>query len=245
MNAKIEDQEVFKQEVKKVCETYLNAAENERHGIRTVSTDEKTGIQALERIVPNTPMESGKPERIEYEYKRHGTTCLFGNWDVGRGGIVSPQLKKTRTEEDFAENIDRIVDTDPKAQWIFVCDNLNTHQSMTLVLLVAILCGIPLDGLGQKGKHGILKSQETRKAFLEDASHRIRFVYTPKHCSWLNQIEIWFSGLGRRVLNRGSFCSVDELQAKVLEYIEFYNQNAKPMNWKYDGTPKKNPVNAI
>ena len=217
----------------------MEAEENERNGIHTISTDEKTGIQALERIVPNKPMEPGKPERIEYEYERHGTTCLFGNWDVGRGGLVAPKLNETRTEEDFAENIDQVVATDPEAEWVFVCDNLNTHQSMTLVLLVAILCGIPLDGLGEKGKHGILKSQETRKAFLEDASHRIRFVYTPKHCSWLNQIEVWFSGLSRCVLRRGNFDSVETLKTRILDYITFYNQTAKPMNWKCSSLPKK------
>jgi hypothetical protein len=148
-------------------------------------------------------------------------------------------LNDTRTEEDFAENIDRIVETDPESQWVFVCDNLNTHQSMTLVLLVAILCGIPLDGLGKKGKYGILKSQETRKAFLEDTSHRIRFVYTPKHCSWLNQIEVWFSGLSRCVLRRGNFDSVEALKTRILDYITFYNQTAKPMNWKCSSLPKK------
>jgi hypothetical protein len=238
LNAKIEDQEIFEQEVKKVCQTYLDAEKNERNGVHTVSTDEQTGIQALERIAPNQPMEPGKVERIEYEYERHGTTCLFGNKNVATGEIIAPKLHPSRTEEDFAENIDAVVATDPDAGWIFVLDNLNTHVSATLVFLVALLCDIPCEGLGVKGKSGILKDKESRKKFLEDENHRIRFVYTPKHCSWLNQIENWFSGLSRRVLKRGSFVSVDELNAKIRDYIKFYNETAKPMDWKYDGTPK-------
>jgi transposase len=242
LNANPEEPEVFEQKVKNICETYLSAQENERNGIHTVSVDEKTGIQALERDAPTQPMQPGKPERQECFYERHGTTCLFGNLNVATGEIVAPKLSATRTEEEFAENIDGIVATDPAAGWIFMCDNLNTHQSMTLVLLVAIMCDIPLDGLGKKGKRGVLESQESRRTFLEDDSHRIRFVYTPKHCSWLNQIEIWFSGLSRRVLRRGSFRSVAELQAKILEYVAFYNTTARPMNWKYDGTPKSKTI---
>ena len=119
---------------------------------------------------------------------------------------------------------------------------IEEHRVATLVLLVSVLCGLPLFGLGKVEKHGVLKSQETRRRFLEDAGHRIRFVYTPKHCSWLNQIEIWFSGLSRRVLRRGSFHSVDELQAKILEYVAFYNTTARPMNWKYEGTPKTKTI---
>ncbi len=198
--------------------------------------DEKTGIQALERIAPNKPMEPDKVERIEFEYERHGTTCLFGDKDVASGEIVAPKLHSSRTEEDFAENIDAIVATDPESGWIFVLDHLNTHVSATLVYLIALLCDIPFEGLGEKGKSGVLKNKESRKRFLEDERHRIRFVYTPKPCSWLNQIENWFSGLGRRVLNRGSFVSVDDLNATILSYINFYNLTAKPMDWKYDGT---------
>jgi len=243
LNAKIENTEQFEREVEQVCQTYLSASDNEALGIHTVSVDEKTGIQALERAAPTKPMEPGKPERIEYEYERHGTTNLFGNLNVATGEIVAPMFSETRTEEEFAENIDRVVATDPNAGWVFVCDNLNTHFSATLVMLVAILCGIPWNSLGKKGKYGILKSQETRKAFLEDTSHRIRFVYTPKHCSWLNQIENWCSGLSRRVRRRGSFDSVSELQTKIGNYIIGYNQTATPMKWKCKGWKNKLSMN--
>ena len=218
--------------MKEVCETYHAAAENELQGIHTVSIDEKTGIQALERDAPTKPMIPGHVEKREYNYERHGTTCLMGNLNVATGEVIAPMLNATRNEADFSKNIENIIATDPDKGWVFVLDNLNTHMSETLVRLVAERLGIT-DDLGLKDKSGILKSMPSRKAFLSDKSHRIRFVYTPKHCSWLNQIENWFSGLVRRVLNRNSFRSTKDLKTKILEYINFYNQTAKPMKWKF------------
>lgn len=231
--------------MKEICETYHAAAENEKRGIHTVSLDEKTGIQALEREAPTKPMVPGRVEKREYNDERHGTTCLFGNLNVATGEVVAPMLNATRKEKDFAENVENIITTDPEANgWIFVADNLNTHMSERLVILIARLLGITMD-LGFKGQCGILKSLKSRKAFLSDKSHRVRFVDTPTHCSWLNQIENWFSALARRVLNRGSFKSVDELKAKILGYIDFYNQTAKPMKWNYEPGNRNNNSKCI
>ena len=157
MNANIENREQFEREVKEVCETYQAAAENEKLGIPTISNDEKTGIQALERESPTKPMRPGSVEKREYNYERHGTTCLFGNLNVATGEIVVPMLHATRKEEDFVRNIENVITTDPEAGWNFVLDHLNTHQSESLVILVAKHCGITSD-LGVKGKSGVLKS---------------------------------------------------------------------------------------
>jgi len=192
----------------------------------------------LERAAETLPMSSGKSELREYNYNRHGTIDLFGNKNVATGEIVAPMLHPTRTEEDFAINIENVISTDPQAEWVFLLDNLNTHVSETLVLLVAFYCHISFDRLGKKGKYGILKDMKSRRKFLEDESHRIRFIYTPKHCSWLNQIENWFSGLTCRILRRGNFPSLDDLKTKILQYIEYYNASPKPVNWKYDPSLK-------
>jgi transposase len=195
-----------------------------------------TGIQALERTAPTQEMQSGQVERREFEYIRHGTLSLIASFDVATGHIVTPSLGPTRTEVDFAAHIATTIDTDPEAVWVFITDQLNTHQSETLVRLVAERCAITTD-LGVKGKTGILHSMPTRAAFLSDVSHRIQFVYVPKHTSWLNQIEIWFSILVRRVLKRGNFVSVDALQERIGAFIRYFNQTAKPFRWTYTGRP--------
>jgi transposase len=196
-----------------------------------------TGIQALQRIAPTKPMQPGRVEEVEFEYKRHGTQCLIGNFDVVSGQVIEPTIQATRNEQDFTDHIAATVATDPEAGWIFVTDNLNTHCSETLVRYVADRCNIDIE-LGKKGKHGILKSVATRKQFLADSSHRIGFVYVPKHTSWLNQIEIWFSILVRRVIKRGNFKSVDDLRAKILTFIDYFNKTlAKPFKWTFTGRP--------
>jgi hypothetical protein len=196
-----------------------------------------TGIQALERIAPTKPMKPGQVERVEFEYQRHGTQCLIGNFEVTTGQVIAPTVQLKRTEKDFAGHIERTVGTDPEAGWIFVVDNLTIHCSESLVRYVAQVCGVEED-LGKKGKRGVLKSVATRKAFLVDAGHRIRFVYVPKHTSWLNQIEIWFSILVRRVIRRGNFKSADDLRDKILAFIDYFNRTlAKPFKWTFTGRP--------
>ena len=237
LNAKPDDPDAFRAQVRAVCACYQAAPELSRDGAHTVSVDEMTGIQALERIAPTRPMRPGQVERREFEYARRGTQCLIGNFDVATGEVIAPTVQATRTEEDFAGHIKRTVATDPEARWAFVCDNLTTHCSESLVRYVAEACDLEAD-LGKKGKSGALKSVETRKAFLTDSGHRVRFVYVPKHTSWLNQIEIWFSILVRRVIRRGNFTSTADLREKILAFIDYFNRTmAKPFKWTYTGRP--------
>jgi len=220
-----------------VCATYAAAPAGLAVGTHTLSTAEKTGIQALERLHPSLPMRPGCIERLEFEDVRHGTQCLIANFEVATGQVLAPSVGPTRTEADFAAHIAQTIATDAAATWIFVVAQLNTHQSEALVRLGAAEGGIRTE-LGSKGPTGVLESMATRQAFLEEASQRIRFVYTPKHSSWWNQVEIGFGILVRRVLKRGSFSSVEELRHRILTFIESFNATlAKPFKWTYKGRP--------
>ena len=235
MNSEPEDPEAFQEQTDTICHTYRQATERYYRGLHTVCVDEKTGIQALERARPTRPLRAGTPERQEFEYIRHGTQTLIANFEVATGQVIAPSVGLTRTEEDLAAHLNRTLDLDPDAEWIFVLDQLNTHKSEALVRLVAKRCEIDAD-LGVKGRSGILRSLATRAAFLTDPSHRIRFIYTPKHCSWLNQVEIWFSILARRLIRRGNFRSAEHLRQRMLAFIDYHNMAwAQPLKWTYQG----------
>jgi len=210
-----------------VCAAYADAPLSEARGCHVISTDEMTGVQALERSAPTLPMQPGRPARREFEYIRHGTLSLIANFNVATGQVLAPSLGPTRTEADFAAHIRQTVATDPGASWLFLTDQLNTHQSEALVRLVAAHDGLTAD-LGAKGHVGILRSMPTRAAFLGDPAHRIRFLYVPKHTSWLNQIELWFSILARRALRRGDFPSLAALEQRIRDFIGCVRSQTMP-----------------
>jgi len=220
-----------------ICNLYAEAANlTEKDSKHIVSNDEKTGIQALERQHPTRPMIPEQVEKREFEYIRHGTQALIASFDVSTGKVFGT-VGDRRTELDYAAHLKLLFATDLSGEWIVIADHLNTHQSESVVRLIADLCGIEED-LGIKGECGILQSMESRAAFLKDTTHRIRFVYTPKHSSWLNQVEIWFSIFYRRVLKRGNFISQEALRQRILDFIDYFNKTlAKPFKWTYKGRP--------
>jgi transposase len=232
------DREKFQEEVERVCQTYQEAFENSAlNGTHTISVDEATALQAIERNAPDKHAQPGLIAKLEFEYTRHGTTTLTAGLDVVTGKIISPTMEPTRTEPEFVQHMIRTVNTDPNAHWIILVDCLNTHCSATLVKWVAKVCQLDLY-LGSKKHTGILKNMKTRKQFLSDPTHRIRFVFLPKHSSWLNQIEVFFGILHKKLIRKGNFTSVEHLQSMIAQFIEYFNHTmARPFKWTYTGKP--------
>lgn len=221
--------------MEKLCLIHIAACKQGEHNsdarVTYHSSDEKTGIQALEHLLVE-PMQPGQIQRYDPEYIRHGTKCLIASKNIATGLIDTYTVGNSRKEEDYLQHIKEVVANDPFSEHVIICDQLNTHKSKSLVCWIAEQ--INYQGiLGTKGKTGILKSMKTRQKFLEDESHRIRFLYTPKHCSWLNPIENWFGLLQRRVIRRGEFTSGDDLANKIIAFIQYYNSYlSKPYIWK-------------
>jgi hypothetical protein len=231
------DQELFQSQAEAVCNTYLEAAQLlEQKNIRTVCVDEMTSLQANEKRAPGKRPAPGQCGKEECQYTRHGTVCLTGNWDVVAGQFVMPTIEETRNNKDFAKHIERLLKSGLADGWVFVVDNLNTHCGEPLVRMIAKFLGIPSKKLGKSKKCGILKNMGSRRAFLSDISHKIRFVYIPKHSSWLNQVEAVFGMFNRRVMRSGNFTSKADLISKLQRFTAYFNATiAKPMMWTFTG----------
>lgn len=221
----------FDQKAQAICRLYVNAPRLYQQGRLLICCDEKTGMQILQRKYPTQPMQPGKPEKREFEYIRHGTRALITSFAVPTGEVVW-DLGLTRTSEDFGRHIGHVATHFRQFQrFDWVLDNLNTHWSMEVCEYIAALSDVPFEPW-------LLKTGKQRRAFLTDPTHAHVFHFTPKHGSWLNQVELWFSVLSRRFLKRGDFVSPEEFKERLLRFLDQYNTHyAHPYRWTYTGQP--------
>jgi len=214
-----------------ICQLYVNALRFYQQGRLVICADEKTGMQILQRAYPTQPVQPGKPEKREHEYIRHGVRALLASFVVPTGHLVW-NLGQTRTSADWAAHLANVVQQQPAMQrYDWVVDNLNTHWSLEVCRLVAQWCGVPY-------LPKTLHCGMQRRAFLSDPTHQHVFHFTPKHGSWLNQVELWFSVFARRFLKRGDFDSAHDFATRLCDYLEVYNtHHAHPYRWTYTGQP--------
>jgi hypothetical protein len=221
----------FDQKAQAICQLYLNAPRRYQEGRLLICCDEKTGMQILQRKYPTQPAQPGKPEKREFEYVRHGTRALITSFAVPTGEVVW-DLGPTRTSADFGRHIGHVATHFRQfQQFDWVLDNLNTHWSIEVCEYIAALSDVPFEPWR-------LRTGKQRRAFLTDPAHRHVFHFTPKHGSWLNQVELWFSVLSRRLLRRGDFASPEEFERRLRAFLEDYNAHqAHPYRWTYTGQP--------
>ncbi len=228
----------FTMRVEQICKLYLHAKDLSSHGIEVVSADECCGIQAIKlKYSPALAKMGGKKNLVDRsDYERNGTTGILAARFVTTGHVVS-MVQGTRTEVDFANLIKKVIDCDRSKRYIIVVDQLNTHMSESLVKMSAEYEGIDPSTLGVKGESGVMESMKTRMEFLSNPDRHLMFVYTPVHCSWMNQVEVFFSILKNRILTSiSSYASVEELEQRIKTFIAHYNKHlAKPFMWKFKG----------
>ena len=197
LNAKPDAPVVCTAQVAAVGAVYQHAPAVAQDGGHVISTDEKTGRQALERAAPTLPRQPGLGERPASAYLRPGTPCLSAHVAVAPGEVVAPTIGPSRTEADVAAPLAHPIATDPEAPWLLIVDQRNRHTSEALVRLVASACGIA-EALGEKETRGIGQSMPTRAACLRDVHHRLRCLSTPQPTSGLHPIALWCSIVVRR-----------------------------------------------
>jgi transposase len=221
----------FDAKAKAICQLYLAAPQMYKEGRLVLSSDEKTGMQILRRLHPTQPAVPGKPEKREFEYERLGTRVLLTTFCVPTGKVVW-NLGRTRTSVDWTGHLRHVVEQLPDMQqYHWVVDNLNTHWSLEVCLQVAQWCGIEVPKKE-------LKTGTQRRAFLSEQSHKHVFYFTPVHGSWLNQVELFFSVVVRKLLKRGDFSSPEEFEERLQRWLSWYNQeHAHPYRWTYTGEP--------
>ncbi len=199
-----------------ICRLYVNAPRLYQQGRLLICCDEKTGMQILQRKYPTQPAQPGKPEKREFEYIRHGTRALITSFAVPTGEVVW-DLGLTRTSEDFGKHIGHVATHFHEFDHFdWVVDNLNTHWSLEVCEYIAALSAVPFEPRK-------LRKGAQRRAFLTDPTHKHVFHFTPKHGSWLNQVELWFSVLSRRFLKRGDFASAADFEQRLTTFLERYN----------------------
>jgi transposase len=214
-----------------ICQLYRNASALYQQGRLVLSSDEKTGMQILQRKYATQLAQPGKPEKREFEYIRHGTRVLLTSFVVPTGKVVW-KLGETRTSLDWVSHLRQVREHYPDMRgYDWIVDNLNTHWSLEVCRLVAEWCEVPF--VAQE-----LRCGAQRRAFLSDPQHKVVFHFTPKHGSWLNQVELFFSVLSRQVLRRGDFASVEQFEARLQAWLEKYNESrAHAYRWTYTGEP--------